>query len=505
MGLVLSVQKLCTAYDVIFIQRPRWKRQELREKLRANRGDPGTVQSRPADGSRVSLLSSEEGEGSGEDHDGGGAHMPGQQSTQLDSQHVAEPKLTTFQQVAQTFSMYTNCHRLLNTDTDPSSLTCLHGLRVICTAWVVMGDLLIFQMIVVVGSSFQQVCEQTSKLKWFGYVIKRYLRLVPLVIIVGALYIGLWPVLGQGPVYPKDAPDRQACENHWFYTTLLVNTYIDVGDICFPWTWYIAAEFQLYLLCPIFMIPLVKGWKKTGTLAALVLIAASVISTGVISKLKKLPEMVLQYQLADAGIRNLSDVQNYILIKPYCRMAPYIIGLLLGHTLRKDGAPRLSRVVVALGWLLCIVSEMGTIFGVYGSYSHHHLATVDAAAVYNAVKDVTFGLGIAWAIFACLTGNGGIVNTFLSWRVFVPLSRMSYSIYLVHIPVIYLFIFHQEGAITMSEWALVVNFCGVFAISCVVSAIIHVVVETPMLAIQRTALRKLGLWQDTVLLQRESQ
>ncbi|GFO34003.1 nose resistant to fluoxetine protein 6 [Plakobranchus ocellatus] len=151
--------------------------------------------------------------------------------------------------------------------------------------------------------NFQQINEQTSNVKWLVYVVKRYLRLSPLVMVVGALYLGLWPLLGEGPVYPRDAPDHAACQDNWFYTALLINNYIGVGNICFPWTWYISADFQFYLLCPLFMIPLVRGWKKTGTLTALTLIVASTVTTGVISDMKKLPEMELQYETADAGIR----------------------------------------------------------------------------------------------------------------------------------------------------------------------------------------------------------
>ncbi|RUS86151.1 hypothetical protein EGW08_006099 [Elysia chlorotica] len=608
MALLMTLQKLCTAYDVIFIQRARWRRQGLREKQRAKSFDPGTVQAHPSHGSRVDLLS-QEFEESGEEQDGGGPEdarvdMMGDQRPHGNKARPSEPKLSRFQQVAQTLSIYSNSELLMKSDLEPSTLTCLHGIRVLSTAWIVMGDLLVFQMVVVENSADFYFRERE---KMFTLIIGNYLlsvnaffvmRLAPVMLVVGALYLGLWPLLGKGPVYPRNAPDQQACENHWFLTTLLFNNYIDIGDMvsvrvyidigdmvsvrttgylplgnmgvwkywsvgiwecgntgvweygsvgiwecgnmgvwdygsvgiwecgnmgvwdygrveiwecglcyegvvlfgfrlkellvnnnyvdigdmCLPWTWYISAEFQLYLLCPIFMIPLVKGWRRLGSLAASALVVAAMVTTGVISKLKQLPEMELQ---------NLTDVQNYILTKPYCRMAPYIFGLLLGHAMRSNRVPRLSKIGVALGWLLCVTSVMATIFGVYRSYSHHHLTTVDAAAVYNSVKDVTFGLAVAWVIFACVSGNGGIVNTFLSWRAWVPLSRLSYCVYLVHIPVIYVFIFNLEGAVTMSEWALVVNFCGVFAISCAVSVVLHLVVERPLLALQRAVVGRM--------------
>lgn len=56
-------------------------------------------------------------------------------------------------------------------------------------------------------------------------------------------------------------------------------------------------------------------------------------------------------------------------------------------------------------------------------------------AFYEAISRVAWATALAWLVFACTHGYGGPVNWFLSLAGWQPLARMSYSIYLVHLPV----------------------------------------------------------------------
>jgi hypothetical protein len=43
---------------------------------------------------------------------------------------------------------------------------------------------------------------------------------------------------------------------------------------------------------------------------------------------------------------------------------------------------------------------------------------------------IIFGLTLAWIIYACHSGRGGVVNRFLSSKYWMPLSRLSFCLYL---------------------------------------------------------------------------
>lgn len=57
------------------------------------------------------------------------------------------------------------------------------------------------------------------------------------------------------------------------------------------------------------------------------------------------------------------------------------------------------------------------------------------SAFYESISRVSWAAALAWLVFACNNGLGGPVNWFLSLSAWQPFSRLSYTIYLVHLPV----------------------------------------------------------------------
>merc|ERR1711884_483424 len=52
--------------------------------------------------------------------------------------------------------------------------------------------------------------------------------------------------------------------------------------------------------------------------------------------------------------------------------------------------------------------------------------------MYNCFSKTGWSLALAWIIFSCHKGYGGVVNSFLSWKAWIPLSRLTYAAYLIH-------------------------------------------------------------------------
>ncbi|GMS80635.1 hypothetical protein PENTCL1PPCAC_2810, partial [Pristionchus entomophagus] len=57
---------------------------------------------------------------------------------------------------------------------------------------------------------------------------------------------------------------------------------------------------------------------------------------------------------------------------------------------------------------------------------------------YSAFSRPAWELGLSWIIVSCYYGYGGPINSFMSWHIWMPLGRLSYCAYLVHIPIIFL-------------------------------------------------------------------
>lgn len=77
------------------------------------------------------------------------------------------------------------------------------------------------------------------------------------------------------------------------------------------------------------------------------------------------------------------------------------------------------------------------------------------SAFYYPFCRFVWALCVALMIWCCLSGNGGLVNTFLSWRPFVPMARLTYSVYLTHAWTVWIFYGTRRERIDLSSYSLV--------------------------------------------------
>ena len=67
------------------------------------------------------------------------------------------------------------------------------------------------------------------------------------------------------------------------------------------------------------------------------------------------------------------------------------------------------QIVNTVCWMVASVMALSVLYGLYNS-SHGDPMSLSVAALYNAVSRTVWGLAVAWVIFACVTGNGGMFS-----------------------------------------------------------------------------------------------
>jgi peptidoglycan/LPS O-acetylase OafA/YrhL len=95
-----------------------------------------------------------------------------------------------------------------------------------------------------------------------------------------------------------------------------------------------------------------------------------------------------------------------------------------------------------------------------------------------------WSLSVAWMIYACQNGSGGIVRWFLSLRLWQPLGRMGLSIYLTHH--IYQIITTQNEKQPI-QWDLFTEtqkYFGDVLVSIFMGAALYLAVETPVMLVE---------------------
>lgn len=75
----------------------------------------------------------------------------------------------------------------------------------------------------------------------------------------------------------------------------------------------------------------------------------------------------------------------------------------------------------------------------------------------------------------------GFIHRFLSWKLFLPFSRMSYAVYLVHFNFMRVYISHLRKPFYFTELVFGTTYLGILVISFFISFVISVVVEMPFL------------------------
>lgn len=132
---------------------------------------------------------------------------------------------------------------------------------------------------------------------------------------------------------------------------------------------------------------------------------------------------------------------------------------------------------------------MGVIFSYYPLIQVDSTATSFEYGLYDAMSRVAWAIALVYVIFACCHNSGGAVNWFLSHPLWQPISRLSYSIYLLHFPVLLVTMATMKSSPYFSESIAFYAFIGNSVLSAFVAAIATLAFESPIVIIEKLIFR----------------
>lgn len=180
-----------------------------------------------------------------------------------------------------------NFHLLTHLTTSENTFQSINGLRTIFMIWVIVGHSFLYALsaidnlrfayssiespafkfmygaIIVVDSFFvfggfllsYNFFEHMKKKKpkhlvqyCADKILKRFVRLNPpfLVIILISIVIGIYLKDTSTFILYEDLEDN--CRKYWWRNLLMIQNWFSRHEICMSWSWFIAADFQLYAL-----------------------------------------------------------------------------------------------------------------------------------------------------------------------------------------------------------------------------------------------------------------
>lgn len=171
----------------------------------------------------------------------------------------------------------------------------------------------------------------------------------------------------------------------------------------------------------------------------------------------------------------------------HLRLGSWVVGIMLGYVMFQTRGTRfaINKYLDGFLWVASFSVLLCIILGYFPfQQMEDNTTTIFGNALYNTCSRVLWSYAVAWIIFACQNGSGGVVRWFLSLRQWQPLSRMGLSVYLVHRMYQFVTTFSQKQPIYWDFFTQVQKFWSDVLVSILLGAILYLAVENPVLVIE---------------------
>lgn len=118
----------------------------------------------------------------------------------------------------------------------------------------------------------------------------------------------------------------------------------------------------------------------------------------------------------------------------------------------------------AFGWVVSISLLLAANLAMYPLSQVENNPSIMDDALYNVFSRLLWAIALSYIIFACVHGYGGPGNWFLSLKIWQPIARLSYSMYLVQYGIMTIFNGSMRDAPFFSDNFVVSNYFGIYHI-----------------------------------------
>ena len=443
------------------------------------------------------------------------------------------------------FSAYTNGKRLLSTESGGKDhLDCLNGIRFISMTWVVIGHSFFAIMsgamrnMAILGDVFagkeglgfdailnavpsvdsfflMSGCLTTfillKELEKAGsnitkhfitmvmYYVHRYLRITMTYILLIGVTIAVLPYIYYGPGWWAVVKESEDCRKYFWAHILYVNTLIDYTkgeeNYCMGVTWYLVDDMIFHFFSPVVIYPMYFAYRMTkkhivGLVWWTFTLACFTFGVFYISYTSRQPPGILTFPNLETDL----DYHDNFYDAPWTRYQAYLIGIVLGYVLHHTRGKQIeiNQVLNILAWQVAFLAAFAVVYGLHDAIVAGTI-TLFAATVYNTFQRIAWNGALAWVIFSCTKGYGGIVNEFLSWSAFVPLSKLTFTTYLIHFQIETMFSSYVLASFP-NDWSIWANVWIVLPqilVSLSAGFILALVFESPCIRVERLVVGKI--------------
>ena len=444
------------------------------------------------------------------------------------------------------FSVYTNFKKLFASRSAEKSgvpkdtLDILNGVRVLSIGWVILGHVYLLRLDFGPIKNQNDLPDEFKKVKtamiygalfavdtffWLSGLLMAYLlliqfdspkgirgkawgylyfhrlyRILPAYMFVLFLCWAFTKYLGNGPMWVNGDQFNNECHDWWWTNLIFLNNFLPdyKSNNCLGQSWYLANDMQFFWISPPVFYIYYKVSQKLGWVLLNVGVVLAIVSSAAISS-KEDCNVVLIAPTAQ-------EMNDDIYVKPYCRVAPYALGIMCGLVLYTQRNHAKTGKVYDVwahaignlfhkryfrygGYLLGLFFINFFIFIQYTAYkdvdngwtSWSHSET----AAFYGFQRPCWGLGISLLFLPMLLGHWKLVAWFLSLDIWTPLARLTFCTYLVHIHLGMVFFQSLNEAYWFNDLNITIDFFFITFISFAAAIPLTLAVESPFMAMEK--------------------
>lgn len=450
--------------------------------------------------------------------------------------NVPQEQPSRISRFLQCFSVYSNFMSLFRPSKHESHLGCLCAVRVLSICWLLLGHTADMRLLRGVLKNVQDLpdiigdwkttpitsagysidtllwtsgflttytllsdLKDVADLKWVELYAYKLWRVLPLVMFMLFLTWALFPFLGWGPMWYSYNDFCDKCQSDWWTNLLFINNFFRASPYtsCYITSYYISLEIQFFLITP----PIVYAYRRWGAGFAW-LSTAFWMLIGLICSF----EIANAYDLNAQEIsQGNSDYDYYYYYRPYTRIPAYAVGLfcalvVYGYDHRDEEKPDRAASLVGkvLGkqpWaFVSLLSGAGIVtFCVFiqhtalkqggPDFTYWSAAQNQAFITFNRWF---FTIGISLIVMPMTLGSLTWLYKAFTWQVWTPLSRLTYSTYLVAYNLALVLFLSQQYSWYFSFLRIIQDLLGLLFLSYLSALFISLIVEIPCVTLAKT-------------------
>lgn len=261
------------------------------------------------------------------------------------------------------------------------------------------------------------------------------------------------------------------------------------------WTWYLANDFDFFLITPFILFVMHKS-KRMGLILNAFLIVGSIVAG-----------IAVTYSFDFTLPSGNSEFQTEYYGKPWCRLASYEVGVLLAQLYydrklylsgNQEAQSTLGNRIFELynksalfAWISVFIGVFLTSFMIFiyqDALESPSGWSIGVSMLYNGFARPLFVLGMMMALFPTFEGRLPWLRNFMANGFFRVMGRLTYSAYLIHFLVLAAYVYSINSTNYFSRDFIFTHFLGLYCLTYASALVVSLLMESPFLTIEKALL-----------------